>query len=145
MATAPPQADMLNTFLAFADTRQQTTEIKMQVTRVLEKVEKIYDKLCDHPSSQPASALASMFSPFMAMQMQQMPYGPSSMMGGVPGLTHQGLPSLTGPYSTGDALSSSDVAAAVQALQKIIADNDRLKRDVHEKTARIEHLQRSER
>ena len=137
----------LHTLLALSESRQHALEVKLQLTRVLEKLDKMDDRLRALPAagetvSGGAAAVAAMPSLLAAynlsMQMHLPPHA-----GGYPPLP--GLPFGLAPGAATAALQQQpqpDLDSALAAVRKLVAETEHFKHDADDKAIQIEQLKR---
>ena len=137
----------LHTLLALSENRQHALEVKLQLTRVLEKLDKMDDRLRALPAAGEAAnggaaavaAMPSLLAAYnLSMQMQLPPHA-----GGYP--SFPGLPFGLAPGAATVALQQQpqpDLDSALAAVRKLVAETEHFKHDADDKAIQIEQLKR---
>lgn len=129
----------LHALLALSESRQNALEVKLQLTRVLEKLDKMDDRLRALPAAgDPAVAggMPSLLAAYnLSMQMQ--------LPGGYPSLPF-GLPPPAAAAALQQQQPQPELDSAIAAVRKLVAETEHFKRDADDKAIQIEQLKRSQ-
>lgn len=141
----------LHALLALAESRQHALEVKLQLARVLEKLDKMDDHLRALPTTGETAAahgggamqMPSLLAAYnLSMQMQL----PHQHAAGYPGLP--ALPFGLAPGAATAALQQQtlqpDLDSALAAVRKLVAETEHFKHDADDKAIQIEQLKRSQ-